>query len=348
MKKILFIIMFYSSFLPAMGPLRQFMSSINRIAATQNIDTAQKELAELLTNLDSNLQNLIIQDLIEKELAQPWDKKEIKDRLNKFFILYLPRIINPYRAEYLKQLDYKVVSIIEKPWKISPTFLVKLFYDGQDKEELLKALRSYKHFWSRELDLTDKQKKSIEALENEILSYRKDFRYKFLTDQLEYDHDMLRYEHELRLASHKLGPTLEPNQFNFSPINITLLQYLGLRDNGISTINRGAFNGLRLETLGLGANDLTSLEVGIFENLSELKTLNLQENKLTNLTPGVFKGLDRLESLDLSGNNLDDSLDVSVFDDLPNLRILDISENKFSNDKISEINKKLPNITIAF
>jgi Leucine-rich repeat (LRR) protein len=319
------------------------MPLINRIVATQNIDIAQKELADHLTDLTPELQNIIIQQILETELAQAWDKKEIKDRLNKFFILYLPRLARKQQLEYLRQLDYKVVSIIEKPWKVSPTFLVKLFYDGQDKEELLKTLRTYKHFWSRELDLTDAQKKVIEALEKKILSHRQEFKYRILNKELPIDGKFL------LLDSKIFNPILEPNKFNFPPLNDRRLTQLSLTNNGISDIKKGAFNGLdMLEVLRLSANHLTELEIGTFENLNNLTSLSLSNNKLTSITPGVFKGLNNLESLDLSSNQLADIFDVTVFDDLPNLRILDISENKFSNDKISEINKKLPNITIAF
>ena len=73
----------------------------------------------------------------------------------------------------------------------------------------------------------------------------------------------------------------------------------------------------RLKKLHLYDNQLETLPVGIFNNLSNLKVLSLSHNKLKTLPVGVFNGLSNLEMLYLYYNKLK-TLPISIKKSLPN------------------------------
>jgi Leucine-rich repeat (LRR) protein len=57
------------------------------------------------------------------------------------------------------------------------------------------------------------------------------------------------------------------------------LIWLNLRDNQITSIENGYFNGLSsLERLDLDSNQITSIESGDFDGLSSLNSMNLNYN----------------------------------------------------------------------
>ena len=84
------------------------------------------------------------------------------------------------------------------------------------------------------------------------------------------------------------------------------------------------FKGLiNLETLKLCENQITLLNVDLFNETRILQNLSLYQNKLTSLPSGMFKGLINLETLKLSGNKIN-SLKVDLFNEprkLENLRL---------------------------
>ena len=96
--------------------------------------------------------------------------------------------------------------------------------------------------------------------------------------------------------------------------------------NSLESLDEGLFMGLSsLRKLYLGdGHQLTSLEVGTFDELSALEFLYLSGNQLTSLEVGIFDELSALEFLYLSGNQLT-SLDAGVFDSLTSLTELKLS-----------------------
>ena len=83
------------------------------------------------------------------------------------------------------------------------------------------------------------------------------------------------------------------------------------------------FAGLRLERC---ADDLVTLDAGVFAGLTALDTLRLEGNDLVTLDAGVFAGLTALTTLELGFNDLT-TLPDDVFEPLTALTTLELSGN---------------------
>ncbi|CAC5406158.1 unnamed protein product [Mytilus coruscus] len=84
----------------------------------------------------------------------------------------------------------------------------------------------------------------------------------------------------------------------------TIILYL--QNNRISSLDINIFNGLtQLQRLNLNGNQITSLDENIFNGLAGLQELKLNDNQMTSLDGNIFNGLTALQTLDLAGNVLD-------------------------------------------
>ena len=105
---------------------------------------------------------------------------------------------------------------------------------------------------------------------------------------------------------------------------------LGLKITGnttLSTIQTGAFNGLKVGTLILTSIGITAIQSGAFSDLSDtLEHLYLNDNELKTLPEDSFDGLGQLMALYLGKNNLK-TLPDDIFNDLPHLRLLFLGSN---------------------
>ena len=108
---------------------------------------------------------------------------------------------------------------------------------------------------------------------------------------------------------------------------ITLLDLTG---QNITDLERGDFDNLtNLESLGLGNNQLSSLPEDLFEYLISLQGLDLSDNQLSSMPDGLFSSTN-LAALVLSGNKLS-SLPAKLFDQTYRLTLLDLSDNELSS-----------------
>ena len=133
------------------------------------------------------------------------------------------------------------------------------------------------------------------------------------------------------------------------------LEYILLRGNEISSLDSGMFphsltvlrigsNNIRPNSLQVGvfqnltnldtlmmkrSGQLDKLPVGIFAGLRNLKTLLAGRNNLTEVKTGLFRGLVNLENLSLYGNDLI-SLPNGIFKDLIHLRFLFLHKNQLT------------------
>jgi hypothetical protein len=82
--------------------------------------------------------------------------------------------------------------------------------------------------------------------------------------------------------------------------------------------------------LELGFNEISSIELGDFDGLTNLKVLFLWGNQLSSIESGGFDGLTNLEVLDLCGNQLS-SIESGAFNGLTNLSELWLAENQISS-----------------
>lgn len=111
------------------------------------------------------------------------------------------------------------------------------------------------------------------------------------------------------------------------------LTELRLVGNKISLVNDKPLAGLaNLEILDLSCNNIVSLPVSMFKDVSEsIKQIYLQNNSIVELSPGLFVNLYQLTSLDLSYNILTSTwIDSKTFTGLIRLVMLNLSNNKIS------------------
>ncbi|XP_022231450.2 insulin-like growth factor-binding protein complex acid labile subunit [Drosophila obscura] len=116
-----------------------------------------------------------------------------------------------------------------------------------------------------------------------------------------------------------------------------VLETIKLDHNNISKIP--ILQTYAVKNLYLGNNQIDSIAIGAFQNLSEMTSLDLSHNKLTSkvLLPDVFRGpytvtdfkaLYNLKSLNLGHNDLH-FLDADLFEHVPNLEELILCSNNF-------------------
>ena len=109
---------------------------------------------------------------------------------------------------------------------------------------------------------------------------------------------------------------------------LTSLEELRLQDFvALTSLPVGVFAGLtNLKILKVFSDQLTDLPVGVFDGLTNLQELHLYRSPLSTLPVDVFDGLTNLKILALRGGRLT-SLPVGVFDDLTSLEYLDLANN---------------------
>ena len=83
------------------------------------------------------------------------------------------------------------------------------------------------------------------------------------------------------------------------------LQELSLCFNKLTKIDSLTFKGLdKLESLGLGENQITVIDLNFFSHILKLKCLLLYGNKMKKLDSITFKGMINLEKLRLDSNEI--------------------------------------------
>lgn len=109
--------------------------------------------------------------------------------------------------------------------------------------------------------------------------------------------------------------------------NLTYLQYLILRDNGIKTIQPESFKILpNLKIINLNLNRIENITSGIFQHL-HLTRLYLSGNSIKNIWDDAFSDLPYLEVLDLSKNQIG-HFSKNIFNNVTNIREINLSFNK--------------------
>ena len=109
--------------------------------------------------------------------------------------------------------------------------------------------------------------------------------------------------------------------------DLVKVQTLELSDQGLSSLKAEDFQGLTgLTHLRLDSNKLTGLPANIFTDLTSLESVDLSDNLLTEVPEGLFSGLVSLESVDLSDNLLTNAPD-GLFANLSSLVSIDINGN---------------------
>ena len=110
--------------------------------------------------------------------------------------------------------------------------------------------------------------------------------------------------------------------------NNASLELLDLSNNELTVLPRGAFSGLKLQTLNLSSSNISTVNADAFSGLNELQILDLSSNTISTINVDTFSVLCNLLSLDLRDNPL--SSVNGTFTDLGNLKTLDLSVSKRS------------------
>ncbi|XP_030562611.1 leucine-rich repeat transmembrane neuronal protein 3 isoform X3 [Drosophila novamexicana] len=152
-------------------------------------------------------------------------------------------------------------------------------------------------------------------------------------------------ENSLIDCTNKLNEWFSENEWAIIQNDKLIFETIKMEHNNYTTIPKFPTYGVK--NLYLGYNQISSITIGAFQNLTELSRLDLSNNKLTskNLLPDVFKGpfseqdfepLKNLRSLNL-GYNLLHFLNDDLFEHLPNLEELILCSNTFQViDKLTE------------
>ncbi|CAO2601139.1 Amphoterin-induced protein 2 [Lemmus lemmus] len=125
------------------------------------------------------------------------------------------------------------------------------------------------------------------------------------------------------------------------PVSFVKLSTLIIRHNNITSISTGSFSTTpNLKCLDLSSNRLKSVKSAVFQELKALEVLLLYNNRISALDPAAFAGLSHLQKLYLSGNLLTQfpmDLYVGRFR-LPDLTFLDVSYNRIPSIPMHHLN----------
>ncbi len=124
--------------------------------------------------------------------------------------------------------------------------------------------------------------------------------------------------------------------------NLTNLEYLDLSFNKLGKIPEGIFSLIKLITLDIGGNDLSTISTNILK-LENLEYLYINDDFTGTIPESVFT-LSKLKYIDLSRNYLK-TIPEGIFK-LKNLEYLDLYGNYIPKEEIEKIKKAFPNIEI--
>lgn len=124
-------------------------------------------------------------------------------------------------------------------------------------------------------------------------------------------------------------------------MNVSVIQFF-LNNNKIKSIEAGTFNDIHpydrhgVFILTLYGNRLTSIRRGVFNKL-QVNTLLLQDNRINFILKRSFKDMPKLKYLDLSGNLLE-TVGVGIFQNLGDSVTLKLSKNRINFIKSNAFN----------
>ncbi|XP_053619524.1 carboxypeptidase N subunit 2-like [Plodia interpunctella] len=111
------------------------------------------------------------------------------------------------------------------------------------------------------------------------------------------------------------------------------LEYLDLSHNFISNLDLGVLDEMHdMRALNLSHNSIKSLPLGLFDQVPNLEVLDLKANDLKRLQKTIFAPLTKIRHLDLSSSILiGGETSVDIFENNKVIKFLDLSRNDMSD-----------------
>ena len=134
-------------------------------------------------------------------------------------------------------------------------------------------------------------------------------------------------------------------EFPRDALKRTEIKKLILSGNNLKTLPLEIGQLANIEELYLNNNHLEGALVAEIRQMSRLRVLDLSGNNMTGI-PAEIGQLKFLEILNYKNNNLDTMPDE--IENLKNLKTLNLAGNKYTEEKIKELQEKLPNTNIIY
>ncbi|XP_052227939.1 protein slit-like isoform X2 [Dreissena polymorpha] len=129
------------------------------------------------------------------------------------------------------------------------------------------------------------------------------------------------------------GTTVDCSSRRLTSVPTNLPSYitlLNLKDNQITKLSSGAFDGLPdLKQLDLSDNLIEIIEDNTFSSLENLMELNLANNRLEKVSGPILAGLRSVQHISLTSNRLT-CISNTTFRDAPNVKKIDLFNNQIS------------------
>lgn len=117
----------------------------------------------------------------------------------------------------------------------------------------------------------------------------------------------------------------------FHSVDLDNLHKLILRECGIESVHKEAFNRLRIVIeIDLSVNNIKTLSPGTFQETLRLRVLLVNENRIAELKDELFHNLTYLQKVEISDNQLE-RIGQRTFLNLPGLHSIALYKNRLSN-----------------
>ncbi|MEG7522027.1 MAG: leucine-rich repeat domain-containing protein [Chromatiales bacterium] len=95
----------------------------------------------------------------------------------------------------------------------------------------------------------------------------------------------------------------------------------------LATVQRGAFNGMKVKEISLWSIGVTTIQSGAFHDVGDLVKLSLYNNQMETIPDDAFNGLKQLKTLCLCSNPLK-TVNASWCSQMPALEMLQLQNNQ--------------------
>lgn len=121
------------------------------------------------------------------------------------------------------------------------------------------------------------------------------------------------------------------------------VNYLYITLCGVKEVETGAFKGSQIVSLEFDENKLTAINVGTYEDMTDLEDLTFTQNKITTIDNAAFRNLPNLEEISITREKIT-TVSHKWFVNCPKLRKVNLSRNEIKvipTDAFIFLNKEI-------